>query len=313
MNPFTQSNVLTIGEGANVRKMSSWKAAFTIAGLAIIFAAAAVARADNSLSAGATTTLAAAQAPNPQDQIKGLAAIFGPAWSLTYQEAMVVKQYGSNSGLTTQTLIITGELTKPSKYYYNLGTAGYLISDGITNLATDSAKKRYTQYPAPHDLVLGEYWDFVSTHVLHNAKAFNYAIAAYLFEHSTDVDMTQPTDTVLTASNTTFNSKSAVDVDYKSAASDVHIYLDPKAHTLLGAHSVYTDRRGQVTDTTETFAWVRTSSAKEPDADFSIAPPAGATYVPLPKPPAPKPRPPVTHHTAPKVQRPRQPNYLILP
>ena len=171
-----------------------------------------------------------------------------------------------------------------------MGVGGLLISDGTWNIAEDSSKTHYARYAAPGNFTVGQDWAFVSSKVLGGSSSIlNYSLAGYLFAHISEADFVNPQSMTVTTWSTMMNGKRIDDVEYKSAFTDVHLYLDPATYILVGARSINTDQYGRVTDVTEQFANMTVVAKPLAGTEFATTPPAGATAIALPPPPVVKP------------------------
>jgi hypothetical protein len=238
--------------------------------------------------------------------VQTLASSFGNSLGLNYSDQLTVKSYAP-SPMPPVVFNITGELARPGKYKLNLNSNGTLISDGIHNIAIDPARLHYARYKAPGNLTLGDHWRFISTSVLSGASALNETLIPYLYAHINDYAFLHPTQMTMTGAKVTINGKSYIDIEYKGLGDDIHLKLDPKTSSLIGADATYVDSQGRTTEAIETLSMLTPMDIAPAPADFSTKPPPGSIEVPIPRETPPVQRAPAR----PSYKRYRKPGYYI--
>ena len=239
--------------------------------------------------------------------LKRLGALYGPAWTLTYESVLTLKQFGPTSGTQSSEATVHGLLQKPNKFrlevMQNDKLIGLLVSDGTTVSLYSPQLGVYHREAAPSDLALGslEVPDKVFARIA--AEIPVMAMTPTLFSLATRPDFLGTDATDFAATILTLHGRQALDCSWGEAGANEHILFNQTTGLPLRTIDSTTDKDGTTTQRQEDLTAVQIGSVPLPLSTFDWVPPSGAKAVAASASTAGKPAPaalPMTQTTAPK-------------
>ena len=237
--------------------------------------------------------------------LKRLAGLYGPAWTLTYESVITIRQYGSVSGAQSAQATVQGVLQKPNKFrlevMQNDKLIGLLVSDGSRASAYGTARSVYFQQAAPADLALGGLLTPDAALTRLESVLPGMAMTPTLFSLATRPDFLGTDATAFSATPLTLHGKEALDCAWTEEGATEHIFFNQATGLPLRTIDSSTDKDGTTTDRQEDLTAVQVGSVPLPASAFEWMPPPGAkpvaeNVIAVPPVPATPVTPPVPRH-----------------
>ena len=238
--------------------------------------------------------------------LKRLAGLYGPAWTLTYESVITMRQFGAANGAQSVQATVHGVVQKPNKFrlevMQNDKIIGLLVSDGSNAYAYNPVQAVYRRQAAPTDLALGG--------ILTPDKALARLVAVVpamamtptLFSLATRPDFLGTDATAFSARSLTLHGKQALDCSWTEDGATEHIFFNEATGLPLRTIDSGTDKAGTTTERQEDLTAIQVGAVPLPASAFAWTPPPGAKAAvddtpatALPALTSPKPA-PVTHH-----------------